>query len=188
MVTLKHKEKNMKTKISLFAIVFFLTITGCTTKTLKKANVEDLTNAPTWVKEEAFQQGKIVASAKNDDQAVSFREKRDSAYKNSKENLKNKITLKIDNLFTKLNTDQKHNYNEEKIKSDIIENTMKLAKMEDIYETNVGNIYIKSYIPLNSFIDSVDDYFKRNLQKYTTLYANYLILKNNSELYNILTN
>ena len=100
----------------------------------------------------------------------------------------NKITLKIDNLFTKLNTDQKHSYNEEKIKSDIIENTMKLAKMEDIYETNVGNIYIKSYIPLNSFIDSVDDYFKRNLQKYTTLYANYLILKNNSELYNILTN
>ena len=60
--------------------------------------------------------------------------------------------------------------------------------MQELYELNTGKVYILTTISINDVSSKIDFYFKKNLQKYQTLYSNYIVAKNNNDINNILIN
>jgi hypothetical protein len=171
----------------IFTVAVLMVIVGCGTKEVETQKVDELANAPQWVLYEPFEKAKIVKVAKST-LSGSFREKRDEAYKLAKEKIEKNLQVKIDKIFKLIDTKKNYQLEVQEKKRQLLKELLELSKMQKIYESMSGVVYLYVSLDLKKAEKELDRFFQENMQRYKTLYKNYMVSKSNGDIHIIMIN
>ena len=167
----------------LIGALFF----GCSSKQEQVQKIDPLQNAPKWVLYPPHKNAQIIAVGRSNSTDSDFRSKRDQAFSVAQHKIIQQITQKLSKVFQKIDPNAKYASLIKEEKNELQKQLAQDIRMDALYQTPTGEVYLKAYLTTDSIKDALEQLFTTKLQKFDVLYANYLLLKNSGELDSILS-
>jgi len=180
----------MKKIIALIALSLVLVfIGGCGKKVQQKAQLDELANAPQWVKEAEYEQGKVLQTGMAYETKEGFRAARDAAFNDAKGKIAAILENKYTKIFSRIDPEGKYQDTTMQAKEKLLKLSLESVKMNKLYQTSqTARVYLQAVVDINTLEETIDGFFIQEIQRYNYLFKNYMLLKNSGDLHIILAN